>query len=373
MKIRESNYEFLRIVSMIAIVIWHVIVHGELLEKTTGAVNFAITAILFFMAFHVTVFMLTTGFYQSKSNFKLEKLFYLFLEIGFYNFIINTILYFTGLVNYTNDSYLRSILFFNLSALWYIQKYIIVYILSPFLNKFIDISDRLFLKKLIISMIVCYVVFPFFSDCLLYYSDGYTVGHYIMLYFIGAYIRKYNLTVSCFTKLNKTQKQFLYIFIFLASWFFNIMFYFLGKYFITLDSNILISIGQSIVDRKYFYSNPFIVIQGISLFMLFGTFKIHSKVINFIASAMLGIYIIHESSFLQHNIYTWLGISSSMDLIYGKKIIIDIFIIAFVIFVSCLFIELIRKFIFNLLFKVKWIQKLIKKIDVKSKNIIEIN
>lgn len=73
---------------MFSIVIWHIIIHGGVITRTNGALNFAVTAILFLAAFHVSVFMLITGYYQSKSQFKLRKFIGLLLEIGFYNLII---------------------------------------------------------------------------------------------------------------------------------------------------------------------------------------------------------------------------------------------------------------------------------------------
>ena len=62
-KVINSNYELLRVIAMIFIVIWHVIIHGNLVERTTGAVNFVINAILLFVIVHVNIFMLLTGYY----------------------------------------------------------------------------------------------------------------------------------------------------------------------------------------------------------------------------------------------------------------------------------------------------------------------
>ena len=113
MKIRESNYELLRIISMIFIIVWHLITHSGLEMNSTGSTNFFINLLMLLSIFHVSVFMLITGFYQSKSKFKLQKLLSLLIEIGFYNLIINTFFYVSGIVKYTNIDYLKSILFYN--------------------------------------------------------------------------------------------------------------------------------------------------------------------------------------------------------------------------------------------------------------------
>ncbi|HIR59198.1 MAG TPA: acyltransferase [Candidatus Onthousia excrementipullorum] len=372
MKVRESNYELLRIISMFFIVLWHVIMHGEVNLKTSGSVSFFMNCVLLLSIFHVSVFMLITGYYQSKSTFKLKKLLSLIFEIAFYNFVINTFLYLTGLVEYSNVEYLKSILFYNFSSLWYIQCYIIVYMLSPFLNKFISSADRVTLKRLIIVLLLCFSIFPFFSDSLMYDTNGYTVTHYILLYFIGAYVRKYNLNNEFMKNLNKHQKQLIYFNIFLFSFIANVMLYYFAQYLVGLDSNILNSIGSNLINHKYYYSNPLVIIQSVSLFMLFGTFKFTNKFVNYIASLVLGVYIIHETEAVKNSIYIWTGIYDGND-IFGKAIILKVLIVAIIIFVACLLIEIVRRLIFKLVYKIKVVRYIDGKVVNFIDNLMKIN
>lgn len=370
MKIRESNYELLRIISMFFIIIWHVITHSGLDVNSAGATNFFINLLLLLSIFHVSVFMIITGFYQSKSKFRLRKLLSLLLEIGFYNFVINTFFYVTGIIKYTNIDYLKSILFYNFSALWYIQCYIIVYLLSPFLNKFVECADRQVLKKLIIVLLLCFSIFPFLSSNLTFNTNGFTVYQYIMLYFVGAYIRKYNLNHDFLKSFNKSQKQLIYFCIFIFSWLINVMLYYFANYLSQLDSNILNFIGNNLIVYKYYYSNPLVIIQSISLFMLFGTFKFTNKFINYIASLVLGVYIIHETDVVKNNLYNWLGLNDSIGFV--KVIIIKIVLFTIIIFVVCILIEIIRKLLFKLIYKIKVIKNIDNKILSFLDNVIEI-
>lgn len=95
-----------------------------------------------------------------------------------------------------------------------------------------------------------------------------------MLYFIGAYIRKYNLNETFLGWLNKSQKQLIYLCCFVFSWLANVMLYYFSEYLVTLDSNILNTIGNNLVAHKYYYSNPFIIIQAVSIFMFFWYTKV---------------------------------------------------------------------------------------------------
>ena len=74
---------------------------------------------------HVNLFMLITGYYQSKSEFKLKKVISFLLQIAFYNLIINSIFKVFGLVEYTNVEFLKQIAFYNSYSYWFFSCYII--------------------------------------------------------------------------------------------------------------------------------------------------------------------------------------------------------------------------------------------------------
>ena len=88
-KVRDSNYELLRIVSMLFIITWHILIHGMVLYRTSGSVNFSFNFLFMIIVVHVNLFMLITGYYQSKSEFKLKKVISFLIHIAFYILIIN--------------------------------------------------------------------------------------------------------------------------------------------------------------------------------------------------------------------------------------------------------------------------------------------
>jgi len=74
-KIRQSNFELMRIVSMIMIVLWHIIIHGHLIDNTTGGINLFLNLILCLCIVHVNSFVLVTGYFQYDKEFSLKKFF----------------------------------------------------------------------------------------------------------------------------------------------------------------------------------------------------------------------------------------------------------------------------------------------------------
>lgn len=358
--LRDSNYELLRILSMFFIIFYHIILHGYVLEHTVGVSNFVINTFQFLIIIHVNLFMLITGYYQSKAGFKLKKIILLLIEIWFYNFIINTILAMTNLVHYTNSDYFRQITFYNIKSFWYIQCYLIIYILSPFINKFIEICDKKNLKRLILVLFCCFSILPYLTGNLFYDTNGLTLIQYVMLYFIGAYIRKFNLNKNFLKKFNITQKRAVYFIIFLLCFLFNLSLYYMCLHLKFLESNILKQIALDKLVYKLYYNNPLCIIQSISFFLLFGTFSFKNKYINKISSLTLGIYLIHESFYIRANLYKWIKIDTGR-IIYGKSIILKIFIWAIIIFTLCAIIEWLRQLLFKIISK--W--EITKKIDNK--------
>ena len=163
-RIRQSNFELMRIISMFFIVLWHVILNGNLLSNTVDVTNFTFYLIMFIIVFHVNSFLLLTGYFQVDSKFKLSKLISLLFQLVFYNLIINITLYKFGLVEYTNVEFIKSILFYNTSSYWFISCYIILYCLSPFLNKLIHSLDKLEFKKNIIVLLLFFSVLPIVTN-----------------------------------------------------------------------------------------------------------------------------------------------------------------------------------------------------------------
>ena len=68
-KVRDSNYELLRIVSMFLIVLYHTIFHGNVLKNTTGVLNFTFTCITILTFIHVNCFIIIMGYYQSPITY----------------------------------------------------------------------------------------------------------------------------------------------------------------------------------------------------------------------------------------------------------------------------------------------------------------
>lgn len=72
---RNSNFELMRIISILLIILYHIIFHGNVIQLcTTQTLKFVFKIIEVATLVHVSSFVLLTGYYQSTSQFKQAKL-----------------------------------------------------------------------------------------------------------------------------------------------------------------------------------------------------------------------------------------------------------------------------------------------------------
>ena len=302
MKKRESNFELLRIVLMLLIIVGHLLLNSEKLGAI-GTKEYYITNIMrSFTVFGVNGFILLSGYFGINLNYK--KLIRLDIKILFYTWIFFVIGIVSGIhqINIIKDI----LLIFPVitKRYWFITDYFVLCILSPFLNKFIQSLDREELKKLLlISGIIFYLIATF---CFMINADQIVNDSgYGMINFIYLYFSIYGI---------------ISIMLFVVNWGMTKI---TGFYFDSLIS----------------YNTIFVLGGAISLFLAFKNLKIPTyTIINRSAAACLSIYVIHTnptiSQFMFCNIL-------KINQITGIKLIPIIFVQTSLIYVICYVIDII--------------------------------
>lgn len=345
-KVRDSNYELLRIVAMFFIVFYHALVHGHVIDNAANeGIRLVAQFLEFFLIIHVNSFVLVTGYYQSKSNFKASKVWSLITSSLFYKILIMVVLSLLGIICLTKVEILRETFFLNLSQYWFIQCYLFLYCLSPFINKLITSLDKRKYLKLLLVLFIIMSIIPFISGNEVFDNNGYTLYNFVFLYLIGGYLRKYPIQQSyLFKRCSKQLFQILCIILFFFCLIANFSFYLTSSHLSSVNS-VFYEIFSNFEGMALFYSNPFILLQSIAFFLFFGTLDIKSKVINKLSSLTLGIYLIHENNFIRSNVYKWLGIDQGTVMSY--KFLLYVFLMSVALFLMCALIEWLRQILFR--------------------------
>ena len=356
---RLSNFELMRIISMFFIVLFHVRMHSGIASKVVGNNYLLLEFITNIIVVHVNSFILISGYFQSKSNVKLSKAIALNNSVWFYKtvFMIIAIL----LVNYTSIKIIgdlgalnvfKTFLPFDFGLYWYIDAYLVLYLISPLLNKIINNVTKEEFKKILLVLILLICIIPTITvDEVIRTNNGHSLISFILLYFIGAYLRIYPIKNNYYFKrlTDKARQSLLFFMIPICS--ISIMFCCIVAQKISSFGPITSYLGQVLEMNYLNYTSPLILIESIAYFLFFETLTIKNKFINKISKYMFGIYLIHENPFVYDNLYNYLGLTSINNVTI--KTILMIIILSIIIFIVCLIIEIIRQLIFKFIYNRK--------------------
>ena len=355
-KIRESNFELMRLVLMFMIIFWHLIINFIFVHKNTPISLIGWNILYFLLIIHIDTFILLTGYFQSKKEvLGIKKIIKLNNQAYFYKIVflvIFLILHITPLSPLKIFQIIQPITLYE--QYWFISIYIILYLISPYLNRLLNQLSQKEHKRFIFILFIISSIIPIITNELAYSNNkGYSLLNFILMYSIGTYLRKYPLKKSnFFSKKTKSRRKltFISIYIFLAI--INVLLFNFSPTLEETQNPILIELSSIIVNMRDAYNNPLIIIESIFFFSYFSELNIKSKIINSISSVSLDIYLIHDN-YLIRKLYK------------PVKYIILIFIVTMVIFIICIMIGYIRKFIFNKINRLKIIKN--KKIKLKNK------
>lgn len=371
-KARKSNFELMRISSMILIIIWHVILHGKLLDNSEGPFMIYYKVLLYIAIIHVNSFIVLTGYFQSKSKFKLSKLLSLILEVIFYSVLVLCVSkIFNFGVEFDLTNIIKNLLPSAIGNYWFISAYIIVYLFSDYINKFINSLSKKEFRNIIILMFLVLSVFVWISGLRILDNTGYNFYHFIFMYLIGAYLRMYPLKESYyFKRLSMKGYKTILILGIMVIVILNISL-FTFAHDIAYYNNFLYEFAYRILSLEFFYSAPLVIIQTVFYFELFKYMNVKSSLINYLSSCTFGIYLLHDNIIMRNNIYHILKVDTGT---FGYSKLLYAFATVIIIFGVGIIVESIRKLIFYLLNKTKIVKKIKGKVKDYFTNLnFEIN
>ena len=157
---------------------------------------------------------------------------------------------------------------------YFIQCYFMLMILSPVLNAFIEKYDRKSFK-----WVILFLLLEFWFGCImdveeLGYNHGFSVIHFVLMYMIARCIKLFEDDI-------KKIRSWVWVFGYL------------------LSTIVIIVCFMAGIKWCWDYSNPIVVFSSVCSFLPFLYKTYYSKVINWIASGTLAVYIIHVTNRVQ--------------------------------------------------------------------------
>lgn len=309
-KSRKSNFELLRLISMLMILNLHSFwgyKHGvgylqafDFFRESTSICA-------------VNVFILISGYFGIHWKFK--SFFNLIFQIVFYSFIVYGVCVWIGVLNF--DKHQFSQCFKATFSSWgFITSYIALYFISPCLNTFVD---KVTSKQLLIFILCFYI-----GECFIFH-DLY-LCNFFLVYLIGRWIRR----TDAINRLQINATSFYWATTCIITILVYLIYRFMHLSWDKMTNSLLC----------YSYAAPLVIIQSVFLFICFGRIKIQSNIINWLATSCLSIFLIH-----MHPDIKYIGYYHFTESLYFKSIeehIGILFLLFFCVFFGSIFIDKIR-------------------------------
>ncbi len=318
-KIRQSNIELLRIISMIMILMVHFVgaTFSLPVKVSLSSINdintVTKTLIESFAIIGVNCFILISGYFGIKHS-----------EKGFVNFIFTCLFYSVTIFGiyamikpeqYDIHNVIESFGIFSHTDLWFIPAYFALYIIAPILNNGLKKFSQYQFTLLLIgfTFINVYLGWGWGGKV---NPTGYNVVHLIYIYVIGRFLRSY-IT-------NKPQQK-------------------RTRFIIGYIISFALIVASTFVCKStmaYAYNSPFVILASVFFFLIFTTFSLYDYFVNYIASSAFAVYLIHKMPPVWSDLKNFLIDYSNVD----SPIAFALFWISFVmmLFAACIVIDKIR-------------------------------
>lgn len=354
-KERKSNLELLRILAMLGVIVLHYNYNGsgvcafDMVEK--GSVNQWLLHFLEAIATSsVNLFVLVSGYFMCSSMkrsaikpIKLLVQVILFREAGFLvSYVLDTMS--SGGSIFTAEL-LKGVLNSLIPNNYFVILYVALYIVSVYINSALTSLDEGKCKKLIAILVMLFSVWATGVDILEAVTGksyaglstvgidggqkGYTIVNFVMMYCIGAYLRKNS------EKKYSTKKL--------------IVMYVITIALLTLWSMTNVLFGIEIAPIAWEYCNPLVVLSAILVFLIFKQMPIgYNKIINSIAKGSFTVFLGH-SLFLPY-----IGIEKYCNSNIGF-LLLHIILSCLIIYIICWIMYIIYEAITAPIFR--WLEK----------------
>ena len=305
---RQANFELLRIVAMMMIIVLHYLNKGEMLTAYTtdrSAVNYAAHLTEAFCIVAVNCYVLLSGYFLVESAWKPGRVVSLAAQILFYSVLIPVILICAGVISAGELSvydWLNFVLPVETEHYWFATAYLVMYVLAPFLAEGARRVEKRTLQVVIGILVLYFSVWKSVLPVRLVTDRyGYDFGWFVCLFLIAAYIRLYGLP-----KLER-RKNAVLLYVGMC----------LGIFLLTAGVTAAagkVAALEYYTDMPTTYDHILCLAGAIGLFMVCKDTRLPegrlTAVIRGLAPYTFGVYLVHEHLLVRYEWMQWLGVDN---------------------------------------------------------------
>lgn len=271
-KLRESNFELLRLIAMLFIVWYH------LLCFFVVKIDDAPVYKAMYLPLHVAVicFVLISGYFRIRPSIRgIAKLAFplllFYLPLSVYELIFDGV------------GGAKSLFFFSKSPYWFIRTYFYLFLMAPVLNSFLASDKRRLYLLIVLGFMAVYMGWLMHDKSML---DGKNLVLFMFLYVLGDCLRSFR---------EVTDRIPAYILTLSYSLLNIVLFVGYMKY---CDS----FIGKAIYKLSFPYCSPVLILNAVLLFVITGRLHFKSRAVNWLAGSVFAVYILHHQHLILYGL-----------------------------------------------------------------------
>ncbi len=285
-KTRSSNFELLRIISMVFIIAHHYSVHGGFQFDNSLTFNRILVQYLSLGGkLGVNCFALITGYFScTQTKFRWRSLALFVAQVTIFSLLIEGPAMAVGYIECDSKAILKMLLPLLYNSWWFASVYFVLFLLTPFVNKLIDALTK---KEHGVLLVMLFLLWSVLPTGLNVYMESNRLLWFLFLYMVAAYIRKYPEGIFSSRKISALVFGLSTLYL-LAT---VLLFDYLGLENAAYAKQATRNGGMQMIP---------LVVQSLSLFCLLKNTRMKDHAwINGVSATMFGVYLLHDSDVLR--------------------------------------------------------------------------
>ena len=281
---RKSGIELLRVISLFGVIMIH---YWEQAATVAEGLNFhVLLAFRSISSCSVDVFLIISGYFLCRTNKRsLGKPVNLILQVSIINELAYLVKSYYGIEPPISLRHIASSL---LPDSYYTTLFVVLYFISPYINKVIANLSHKEWNRLIICLLIFFSLYCTFCDLFFELAgqeimglspitawgsmQGFNIVNFTLLYLVGAYLRNNPIEIP-------SQRICIILFV--------------SFMLIICWAELNTIFPSQRMGSAWVYHNPIVIIFAASLFLLFNRFTFESKFINSAAKSVYTCFLAH--------------------------------------------------------------------------------
>ena len=341
---RLPNFEVLRTIAMLMVVIWHFYAHGlgyvtrSVIDTSgIGLFNYLVSDyVVVVCSVCVNVYVLISSYFLIDKPFNCTRFIRLWMQVVFYSVLFAVIAHFMLPEGNSWPEVINNFTPIRSNVYWFVTLYMGLLLLAPFLSKTVSSLTKSQYKKFICVLVLlgCTTDLSFPWGNAMRVEGGYSLIWFIVLFFVGSYLRRFDINIR------PSKIIFCFFILSFATWGYDAIGVLMSHF-----------IRHQEIQSHPIYYNGMSFFLSVLFFTWFKSLKIKksilTKLLIWLAPYTFGVYLIHDNLYVRS--FLWDRMLDMKSYMGSPSLLFIMVLLAISIFLFCVVIDYIRKQLFIML------------------------